>query len=234
MLKKRSTYQYGRHFYRLILLALPLFLLGSCKTMFSWLRPKAVPQEEVCWEPWYESESANRYYDSLRVAESRRFHDSCEWVLQAEWDSVLRSLAPTVTFTELLADSIIDYARTFMGVPYVHGGNGPKKFDCSGFTLYVFKHFGYKLRRTVPGQLEDGWKRIEHTNDLHRGDLVFFGGRKNPRKLGHVAIVVDNEPEEKYFTFIHATVKLGITVSRSDEKYYRIRYMGACRILPDY
>lgn len=222
-----------RHAFRWMLLVVPLLLLGSCKTITSWLRPKPEPKEEVCWEPWYDAESLNRYYDSLRVLESRRFHDSCEWVLQAEWDSVLRTLAPSVTFSELLADSIVSYARTFMGVPYVHGGNGPKKFDCSGFTLYVFRHFGYSLRRTVPGQLENGWKRIDDVDELRRGDLVFFGGRKNPRKMGHVAIVVDNYPDEHYFTFIHATVKLGITVSRSTETYYKIRYMTACRILPD-
>lgn len=233
MLKKRPKYRFGCSVFRFILAAILLLLLGSCRTVFSWLRPEEKPQEEACWEPLHEAESASRYYDSLRMVESRHFHDSCEWVLQAEWDSVLRSLAPRVTFAELLADSIIDYAGTFMGVPYVHGGNGPKKFDCSGFTFYVFKHFGYHLRRTVTGQLEDGWKRIEHTNELRRGDLVFFGGRKNPRTLGHVGIVVDNDPEGKRFSFIHATVKLGITVSYSDEKYYRIRYMGACRILPD-
>lgn len=231
MLEKHPKY---RCIYRWLLLVVPLLLLGSCKTVFSWLRPKPEPQEEVCWEPWYDAEAIDRYYDSLRVMESRHFHDSCEWVLQAEWDSVLRALAPKVTFVELLADSIIDYARTFMGVPYLHGGNGPSKFDCSGFTLYVFKRYGYKLSRTVPGQLEDGWRRINDTKELRRGDLVFFGSRKDPKKLGHVAIVVDNNPDESYFTFIHATVKLGITVSRSTEKYYKIRYLSACRILPEY
>lgn len=136
-------------------------------------------------------------------------------------------------FVELLADSIIDYASTFMGVPYKHGGNGPKKFDCSGFTYYVFRHFGYSLKRSVEGQLNDGWKKIDHTDELRRGDLVFYGGRKNPKKLGHVAIVVDNYPDDGYFTFIHATVKRGVIISKSNEKYYRIRYMAACRILPE-
>ena len=133
----------------------------------------------------------------------------------------------------LLADSIIDYAKKFTGVPYQSGGNGPKIFDCSGFTLFVFKHFGYSLKRTVVGQLHDGWKEIDNTSELRRGDLVFYGARRDPQRMGHVAIVVDNYPEEHYFTFIHATVKLGVTISKSDEKYYRIRYMTACRILPE-
>ena len=106
-------------------------------------------------------------------------------------------------------------------------------FDCSGFTLFVFKHFGYSLKRTVLGQLQDGWKEIDNPDELRRGDLVFYGARRNPQKLGHVAIVVDSYPEEHYFTFIHATVKLGVTISNSTEKYYRIRYLTACRILPE-
>lgn len=228
MLEKYPKY---RHFFLLACFVVPL-LFGGCK-LFSFLRPEVEPLEEICEETEIDKEALNHYYDSLRMLESHRFHDSCEWVLQAEWDSILKTLSPKMSFAELLADSIIDYAMNFKGVPYKHGGNGPKKFDCSGFTLYVFKHFGYSLKRTCVGQLCDGWKEIDDTADLRRGDLVFFGGRKNPKKMGHVAIVVDNYPEEQYFTFIHATVKKGVMISRSNEKYYRIRYMTACRILPE-
>ena len=230
MLEKHPKYRLGRLF---VLLIVPLVFFEGCR-LLSLFKPEVESAEEACEEEVaVDMEELNHYYDSIRMMESQRFHDSCEWVLQAEWDSVLRTLPPSVSFAELLADSIIEYARTFMGVPYKHGGNGPKKFDCSGYTIYVFKHFGYSLKRTVIGQLHDGWKEIDDTADLRRGDLVFFGGRKNPNKMGHVAIVVDNNPEDHYFTFIHATVKLGVTVSRSDEKYYRIRYMTACRILPE-
>lgn len=222
-------------------LVFPLFLvtvlflpLGGCK-LLSFFKPKPEPLvvEEICEEKELDSVALNRYYDSLRMVESQRFHDSCEFVLQNEWDSVLRTLPLETSFTELLADSIIEYAKTFMGARYVPGGNGPSIFDCSGFSSYVFRHFGYQLKRTVTGQLEDGWKVIKNTSDLRRGDLVFYGSRRNPKKMGHVAIVVDNNPDEPYFTFIHATVKLGVTISRSDEKYYRIRYLTACRILPE-
>lgn len=217
--------------FSLLFLLFPL-LFGGCR-LISYFMPDTKPHEEICEDTEADREAANRYYDSLRMVESRRFHDSCEWVLQAEWDSVLRTLSPEVTFSELLADSIIEYAKTFRGVPYKRGGNGPKKFDCSGFTLYVFRHFGYSLKRTVVGQLGDGWKEIDDTAELRRGDLAFFGGRKNTRTMGHVAIVVDNYPDQHYFTFIHATVKKGVMISRSDEKYYKIRYMTACRILPE-
>lgn len=212
------------------MLFMPMLFLGSCK-LISFFQPEIY--EDICEETEFDKEALDRYYDSLRMLESQHFHDSCEWVLQAEWDSVLRMVSPTVSFSELLADSIVEYAMTFLGVPYVHGGNGPTKFDCSGFTRYVFRRYGYSLTRTATGQLHDGWKEIKNTTDLRRGDLVFFGGRRNVHQLGHVAIVVDNYPDEHYFTFIHATVKRGVMVSKSDEKYYKIRYLTACRILPE-
>lgn len=215
-----------------------LMMMGGCKVLESckWLpffKPEVEPYEEICEETEVDMAEVARYYDSLRMEESQRFHDSCEFVLQQEWDSILRTMKPEMSFSTLLADSIIEYAKTFKGVPYKHGGNGPKIFDCSGFTLYVFRHFGYSLKRTVVGQLHDGWKEIDEPSELRRGDLVFYGARRDPRRMGHVGIVVDNYPDEQYFTFIHATVKLGVTISKSNEKYYRIRYMTACRILPE-
>lgn len=41
------------------------------------------------------------------------------------------------------ADQIINFAKTFLGVPYVYGGASPAGFDCSGFIQYVFKEFGF-------------------------------------------------------------------------------------------
>lgn len=36
--------------------------------------------------------------------------------------------------------AMVDYAKEYLGCKYVRGGNGPKVFDCSGFTKYVFKN----------------------------------------------------------------------------------------------
>ena len=186
------------------------------------------------------------YYDTLSLIEEIRILDSCEQIFLKERDSLYRmdtlfsienyektrSLNDTSFQSQALADSIIDYAKRFMRIPYHVGGNGPDKFDCSGFTSFVFRHFGIKLSRTVNGQLDNGWMMILDPKQLRRGDLVFFGSRRAVNRLGHVAIVVDNHPEKHQFTFIHATVKLGVTISTSTEKYYRLRYLTACRILP--
>ena len=212
--------------YRLLFLLASLLFLGSCETVHK-LFQKARRGETVT----VASEGLDAYNDSVNQEVIKRFRDSCAMARQAESDSLFRQL-PQEPAWKILADSIINYAMEFIGRPYKVGGNGPDKFDCSGFTSFVFRRFGYRLTRTVVGQLKDG-TAIDDPSHLRRGDLVFYGARKNPKRLGHVGIVVDNDPDGHRFTFIHATVKLGVTVSASTEKYYRIRYLTACRILPD-
>ena len=161
--------------------------------------------------------------------------DYCDGLFVTEWDSIKYDLPDPSLYCihHNLADSVIDYAMQFMRVPYVPAGHGPDKFDCSGFTHFVFSRFGYNLSYYAPDQLHQGWRVIHRPEELKRGDLVFYGGRRNTREIGHVAIVVNNDPENHSFTFIHATVHQGVTVSTSTESYYAQRYITACRVLPD-
>ena len=158
----------------------------------------------------------------------------CDGLFMTQWDSVNHNFPEPSLFyhRHTVADSIIDYAMRFMRVPYVPAGRGPDKFDCSGFTHYVFSRFGYDLSYYAPHQLTNGWCVIHKPEDLKRGDLVFYGGRRNKKKIGHVAIVVSNDPATHSFTFIHATVHQGVIVSTSTEAYYAQRYITACRVLP--
>ena len=48
---------------------------------------------------------------------------------------------------------VVNYALQFQGIPYVYGGTDPARgFDCSGFTQYVFAHFGIGLPRVAADQ----------------------------------------------------------------------------------
>lgn len=131
-----------------------------------------------------------------------------------------------------LADSLLDYAKLFIGKPYIGGGNGPNGFDCSGFTKFVFGRFGHNLFRTSEGQMLNGTP-IKRQADLRPGDLVFYSGRKQSKQIGHVGIVVENDPETNIFTFIHAACQSGVTISKSNEPYYIPRYVSACRVLDE-
>lgn len=74
-------------------------------------------------------------------------------------------------------------AASKQGSPYAYGATGPKRFDCSGLTLYAFRKAGRRLPRTA----EQQYRETQHVSRSDRalGDLVFFakGGR-----LRHVGI----------------------------------------------
>ena len=137
--------------------------------------------------------------------------------------------ANTQEDVDLQINDLLSFAHKFRGVPYRLGANGPHRFDCSGFTSYVYKNFGYKLARRASLQVNNG-KRIERGN-LKPGDLVFFGGRSNRRGIGHVGIITAVDENGSDFTFIHASTRNGITVNHSSDSYYRVRYRGACRVI---
>ncbi|MEG1878202.1 MAG: SH3 domain-containing C40 family peptidase [Pseudoflavonifractor sp.] len=104
--------------------------------------------------------------------------------------------APAAAATSDLGQQIVDYAKQFMGVPYVYGANGPKSFDCSGFTKYVYAHFGYTLNRSATAQLSNGVSVSK--SELQPGDLVFF--KYNTSKpVSHVGIYIGGG------RFIHAS-----------------------------
>ena len=131
-----------------------------------------------------------------------------------------------------LVDEILDYAKTFIGVPYRLGASGPELFDCSGFTSYVFREFGYYLPHNSVMQSKEA-RPVESFSDLRKGDLVFFGARGSIRNIGHVGIVVDVDLERGMFRFIHASTSNGVEIQRSTQPYFMMRYIGAGRILPD-
>lgn len=124
---------------------------------------------------------------------------------------------------------ILDYASTFKGTRYRSGASSPAGFDCSGFTSYVFRKFGYQLNRSSRGQVNDGDPVARE--DLKPGDLVFFNGRARGERVGHVGIVTSVHGDGS-FEFIHASTT-GVRISKSEEPYYDARYVGACRVLAE-
>lgn len=129
----------------------------------------------------------------------------------------------------MVAD-MITFAKKHLGTRYVRGGKGPKGFDCSGFTSYVFNQFGYKLNPSSGGQYGQGEKITR--DEVQPGDLLFFTGRSaKSGRVGHVGMAIDNNPETGEITFIHAAIGGGIRIDRISAPYYSARYLGARRIL---
>lgn len=133
-----------------------------------------------------------------------------------------------------LADSIISVAKKYIGVKYRRGGNGPDRFDCTGFTSFVFKRFGYNLSRTSKDQAKDGREITGDFSHLQKGDILIFGSRRNPRIIGHVGIFIELDSTGRSLYFIHASTTRGIVVSHLSETYYSNRLLGVRRIIPDF
>ncbi len=112
---------------------------------------------------------------------------------------------------------IVAYAKQYLGCKYVSGGTSPKSgFDCSGFTQYVYKHFGYSISRTSSAQRSNG-TAVKKSN-LKPGDIVCFSG--------HVGIYIGENQ------FIHAAnPRKGVIITSLSNSYYVKNYITARRIL---
>lgn len=128
----------------------------------------------------------------------------------------------------MIAD-LLKEANKHIGKPYHHGSKGPKSFDCSGFSSYVYRQFGYNLSPSSRDQYTQGVK--VDRKDLQKGDLVFFTSRGSGKNVGHVGIVVSADNNTGKFKFIHASIR-GVKVSEF-EGYYVPRYIGARRIITE-
>ena len=119
--------------------------------------------------------------------------------------------------------SVVRTARKYMGRPYIFGANGPRSFDCSGFTRYVYRLHGYYIPRTAAAQSRVG--KFVSSGNWRYGDLIFFRNTYK-RGISHVGIYAGNN------RIIHAWPRSGVTVHNfRTYSYLRTRYAGARRIL---
>lgn len=109
---------------------------------------------------------------------------------------------------------IVSIAKKYIGVPYRWAGSSPSTgFDCSGFTMYVYRQVGVRLPHSSRAQIGVG-ERISRAN-LEPGDLVFFGS-----PIHHVGIYVGGG---RYIHAPHTGSSVRIdSMNRSD-------YAGASR-----
>lgn len=137
------------------------------------------------------------------------------------------SSVTTETTTEETSkgQEIVEYAKQYLGCPYVYGGSGDKSFDCSGFTMYVYKKFGYALSHSATAQSKVGTYVAKE--DLQAGDLVFFLDYETMDGIGHCGIYIGNGE------FIHASSGSGYCVKISNllTGSYNTRYATARRLI---
>ena len=135
-----------------------------------------------------------------------------------------------VGYESLTINNLLDEAMSHIGARYRSGSKGPKVFDCSGFTSYVFR----QVEGTEIGcSSRDQYARNipVSRSEMQRGDLVFFTSPSSGRNVGHVGIVVDVDPINRTFNFIHASSSEGVKISNSNDGFYARRFIGVRRVL---
>ncbi len=102
-----------------------------------------------------------------------------------------------------LGNSVISYAKQFLGNPYVWGGNSlTSGTDCSGFVHLIYEHFNVNVPRSS-SSLRTVGKEIPNLSSARAGDIICYNG--------HVALFMGDGNK-----IIHASnPKSGIKISEN-------------------
>lgn len=114
---------------------------------------------------------------------------------------------------------LLKYAYQELGKPYVWGAEGPRAYDCSGYTQSMLNKVGITLPRTAAEQSKEGVRVAK--SSLEPGDLLFF--TTYAPGASHVGIYVGDGK------MIHAGGNR-VQVSSIEKDYWVDRYLFAKRM----
>lgn len=120
---------------------------------------------------------------------------------------------------------LVKAAKSFMGAPYLYGGESVRGLDCSAFVRKIYDIFDVQLPRTAREQFQVG--SPVSRGDLAVGDLVFFRTKKGVNYPTHVGIYIGNG------NFIHSSSgrsKLGVAIDPLASNFYNRTFLGAIRV----
>lgn len=119
---------------------------------------------------------------------------------------------------------IIEESYRWMGTPYKYGGNTKEEgIDCSGFVLQAYLNsINLKLPRSSREQSAFCYRIT--SKEIKPGDLAFFATGKDPNKVSHVAIMLDDD------NFIHSSSSKGVVISQLSLPYWTRTFIHFGRI----
>lgn len=168
-------------------------------------------EEETDEEEVVEEESQNE--EEVQKAEEDQIEDNAAVGTEKKTKTEEKKLEVKANNTD-----VIQVANSFIGTPYVWGGDSPGGFDCSGFIQYVFQEQDITIPRTV----SDIWNFSQPVDAPSVGDLVFFSTyQPGP---SHMGIYLGDGK------FIHAGESRGVEISEMSNEYWEPKYLGAKRI----
>ena len=152
---------------------------------------------------------------------------TCEYGTEGYIRSDLLVLTSNATSDK--GSSIVETALSHLGTRYVYGGASAGGFDCSGFTMYIYKQFGYSLPHSATSQWLSGMgTKIYSISELQPGDLVFFNdpSRNKGKACSHAGIYIGNGQH------VHASSSRngGVITSDLTSGYYNTYFVGGLRL----
>lgn len=141
-------------------------------------------------------------------------------LIEEFWVTMPKAKLNTPAEKAAMRNNIIAVAKRFEGVPYKWGGTSAATgFDCSGYTMTVYRLNGLQMPRTAREQFAKGFN--VSLSQLQKGDLVFFD-TMNKGYASHVGIYIGNG------RFIHAP-RTGKSIEEANlySDYFKNRYLGA-------
>ncbi|VXB70904.1 Glycoside hydrolase [Flavobacterium sp. 9AF] len=131
---------------------------------------------------------------------------------------------------EINREALVDFAKTFIDVPYVYSCQDPKKgFDCSGFVNYVYKNFNIQVPRSSSGFKNFG-KHIA-IDSIALGDVLVFTGYKDTTTIGHVGIVCEANGLQSKFIHASSGKAMKVVISELNSDHYSKRFYKAIDVI---
>jgi cell wall-associated NlpC family hydrolase len=121
---------------------------------------------------------------------------------------VAPSPEPVASVASSTVETVIGFAMSQLGDPYVYGSTGPNSWDCSGLVQAAFAHAGIKISRTTRTIINEG-SSVSQAG-MQRGDLVWPSS-------GHMGIYLGNGE------FVHAPRSGDVVKISSVYSFYAAR-----------
>lgn len=104
---------------------------------------------------------------------------------------------------EKTGPKVVEFARLFLGSPYLWGGRHMLGIDCSGLSQMAYKFIDMPLPRDAAQQALAG-EPVDFLQNAQAGDLAFFDNEQGI--INHVGILTDSS------NILHATDTAGCVV----------------------
>jgi len=124
-------------------------------------------------------------------------------------------------------ENITTEAKTYIGTKHVMGRLSHSGIDCSGLLHVSFLKNGIKRTPRTAQDFARLGSVVVSTNELQKGDLVFFTNTYRSSKLvTHAGIYLGNGD------FIHTSSSKGVMISKINDPYYwRKKFLFGTRVI---